>query len=169
MSAGGVERLCALGPGGIRADKREGDGATPSGVFPLRRVLYRPDRIARPETRLPTAEISESDGWCDDPHDANYNRPVRLPYPASCERLWRDDHLYDICVVLGHNDSPPEPGRGSCIFFHLAHDDYRPTEGCVAVAKEDMLDILKSCGPDSVMEIIAPAPDKILTDQGGTK
>ena len=151
--AAGRRFRCALGRAGVRADKREGDGATPTGAFPLRRALYRADRAARPETGLAVVKIDPLDGWCDAPEDANYNRPVRLPYPASCEKLWRDDRLYDICVVLGHNDAPPEPELGSCIFFHLAHEDYRPTEGCVAVAPADMRAILAGCGPDSIMKI----------------
>lgn len=157
LTAAGRRYACALGPAGIVGKKHEGDGATPAGIFPIRRVLFRPDRAAAPDTRLPVAEIRETDGWCDAPDDPNYNRPVTLPYGASCEQMWRADHLYDICVILGHNDAPPEPGRGSCIFFHLAHDDYRPTEGCVAVAKDDMIDILRPCGPDSVMEISGAA------------
>ncbi|MEM1103521.1 MAG: L,D-transpeptidase family protein [Pseudomonadota bacterium] len=144
---------CALGPAGVSLSKREGDGATPAGRFALRRALYRPDRGPAPQTRLPVEPIAENDGWCDAPGDPAYNRPVTLPYPASAEHLWRADNVYDIIIVLGHNDDPPEPGCGSAIFFHLAHDDYRPTEGCVAVSRKDMEAILKACGPGSVMEI----------------
>ena len=104
---GGTFR-CALGRGGIRAeaDKREGDGATPAGCFTLRRVLYRPDRMAPPETSLPVAAIQPADGWCDDPADPAYNQPVHLPHPASHEEMWRADGLYDVVVVIGHNDDP---------------------------------------------------------------
>lgn len=147
---------CALGPAGVVSSKREGDGGTPAGVFPLRRVLYRADRVAAPTTGLPLAEIRPEDGWCDDPEDPAYNRPVTLPHPASAERMAREDHLYDICVILGHNDAPPVPGVGSAIFFHLAHPDYRPTEGCVAVSESDMRAILALCGPGAFMEIGAP-------------
>src|SRR5690554_2419769 len=107
---GGRRFRCALGRAGIAAAKREGDGATPVGRFPMRRVLYRPDRGEAPATRLPIAPIAPDDGWCDDPGDPAYNRPVRLPYPARCETLWRADALYDVVVVLGHNDDPPVPG-----------------------------------------------------------
>ena len=113
---------CAIGKGGIVSDKREGDGGSPSGRWPLRRLLYRPDRLARPHTGLPIREIAPNDGWCDAPGDPNYNRPVTLPYDASHERLWREDHLYDLVVVLGHNDDPPAPGRGSAIFLHIARE-----------------------------------------------
>ena len=149
----GGRARCALGPAGITSAKCEGDGATPAGVFPLRRVLFRPDRTAIPQTTLPVEEIAADDGWCDDPKDPAYNRPVKLPYPASCEEMARDDHLYDIVVILGHNDDPPVPGNGSAIFFHLAHPDYRPTQGCVAVNETDMRAILAACGPGADMAI----------------
>ncbi|HEY0184627.1 MAG TPA: L,D-transpeptidase family protein [Rhodopila sp.] len=124
----------ALGRGGVRADKREGDGATPLGLLPLRRVLYRADRGSPPVCAVPITAISPQDGWCDDPADPAYNRPVRLPIEASAEALWRDDAVYDIIGVLGWNDAPIRPGHGSAIFLHLARDDFAPTEGCVALA-----------------------------------
>lgn len=143
----GAQYRCALGRGGVRLDKQEGDGATPIGCFPLRRVLYRADRLHAPVTALPVAPIEADDGWCDDPADPAYNRPVKLPRAGRHERLWRDDHLYDVVVVLGHNDDPPVPGKGSAIFLHVAHVDYRPTEGCVALALPDLLTVLRNCGP----------------------
>jgi L,D-peptidoglycan transpeptidase YkuD (ErfK/YbiS/YcfS/YnhG family) len=130
---------CALGHGGVSDAKREGDGATPAGVWPLRRLLYRPDRIAAPVTGLPTTPIGRADGWCDAPGDKNYNLPVILPYPASTEALWRADAVYDLIVPLGYNDGPILPGLGSAIFLHLARDGYLPTEGCVALAQADLL------------------------------
>jgi L,D-peptidoglycan transpeptidase YkuD (ErfK/YbiS/YcfS/YnhG family) len=151
----GVLVRCALGKGGVKpaADKREGDGATPLGVWPIRRLLYRPDRGPPPATGLPTAPIAPEDGWCDAPLDPAYNRPVRLPYPASAERMWRDDHLYDLVGVLAHNDDPPVPGMGSAIFLHIARPDYGPTEGCVALAWDDMLKLLSLAGPGSAIEV----------------
>ncbi|MGE0725037.1 MAG: L,D-transpeptidase [Alphaproteobacteria bacterium] len=155
LAAGGRVFRCALGKGGIRADKREGDGATPIGRFTLRRLLFRPDRLARPETGLPVAAIAPEDGWCDDPADPAYNRPVRLPHPARHERMWRDDHLYDLVVVIAHNDDPPVPHAGSAVFVHLARENYGPTEGCVALAREDLLWLLARAGPSTVLEIDA--------------
>jgi L,D-peptidoglycan transpeptidase YkuD (ErfK/YbiS/YcfS/YnhG family) len=134
---------CALGRGGIRTDKREGDGATPAGRWRLVRALWRPDRGAAPETALPVAPVGRDDGWCDDPASADYNRPVRLPHPASCERMWRDDGLYDLVVVTDHNASPPVAGAGSAIFVHVARPDWGPTEGCVAFPETDLRAILK--------------------------
>lgn len=133
---------CAVGRGGIRQAKREGDGGTPAGVWPLREVLYRADRIAKPKTALPVRALSPNDGWCDAPGDANYNKPVRLPYPASAEQLWRADHIYDLIVVVGYNDAPVVPGAGSAIFLHFARSNYSPTAGCVAFAPADLLKVL---------------------------
>ena len=129
---------CALGRGGIRTDKQEGDGATPVGVLPLRRVFYRADRVAPPACRLPVEPLSPADGWCDDPADAAYNKRVTLPHPARHETLWREDGLYDLVGVLGWNDAPVVRGRGSAIFLHLARPDLAPTEGCIALAERDL-------------------------------
>ena len=146
---GNLRWRCAVGSNGVRPDKREGDGATPVGCWPVRRVFYRADRLAMPATALPLAEIAPDDGWCDDPDDANYNRPVKLPYDAGHEQLWRDDEIYDVVAVLGHNDDPPRPGAGSAIFLHVARPDYTPTAGCVALALDDLLTVLLDAGPDS--------------------
>jgi L,D-peptidoglycan transpeptidase YkuD (ErfK/YbiS/YcfS/YnhG family) len=157
FSFAGREVRCALGRSGViaAADKREGDGASPLGVWPIQRVLYRPDRGLAPATGLPTAATLEDDGWCDAPDDPAYNLPVRLPYPASCERMWRDDEVYDIVCILGHND-PPRPGLGSAIFLHCARPDYRPTEGCIALARPDLEAVLALATPGACVEIAAP-------------
>jgi L,D-peptidoglycan transpeptidase YkuD (ErfK/YbiS/YcfS/YnhG family) len=144
---------CALGKGGIRSDKREGDGATPLGRFGLRHVLYRPDREPAPQTGLPVRALTPEDGWCDEAGVAEYNSMVRLPFRHRHERLWREDHVYDLIVVIGYNDAPVIAGRGSAIFLHLARDNYAPTEGCIAFAREDMLAILAVLGPESEIEI----------------
>ena len=153
--AGRIVR-CALGPAGVVEDaaKREGDGATPLGVWPMRRVLYRPDRGEAPATALPVAPLTHGDGWCDDPADANYNHPVTLPYPASCETMWREDELYDVVVILAHNDDPPVPGLGSAIFLHCAKPGYPPTQGCVALAKADLLELLAVAKPGDAIQVL---------------
>jgi len=156
LELGGDRKVrCALGRSGVApaADKREGDGRTPLGEWPLRRVLYRADHGGAPQTALETAAIMPDDGWCDAPDDPAYNRPVRLPYPASAEKLWRDDRLYDLVVVLGHNDDPVSPGMGSAIFLHLAAPDYRPTEGCVALRRLDLEALLRSAKPGDAVRI----------------
>jgi L,D-peptidoglycan transpeptidase YkuD (ErfK/YbiS/YcfS/YnhG family) len=144
-----------LGRSGVRpaADKREGDGATPLGTWTLRWVLYRPDKVPAPDTALPLAAIGPEDGWCDAPADPAYNRPVALPYPASAERLWRDDGLYDVVVVLGHNDDPPIAGLGSAIFLHLQRADLGPTDGCVALSLADMMALLAQARPGDMVRI----------------
>jgi len=144
---------CALGPAGIRADKREGDGATPAGRFPLRYLLYRPDRLPPPPTALPLLPLSPADGWCDAPEDPLYNRLVRLPYGASHERLWLVDTIYDLILVIGHNDDPVRPGAGSAVFVHMARSDYAPTQGCVALAKEDLLAVVATAGPGDAVVV----------------
>ncbi len=122
----------------------------------MRAVLYRPDRVRRPRTRLPVRPIRPHDGWCDAPADRNYNRPVRHPYPASAERLWRADGLYDVVVVLGYNDRPRVRGRGSAIFMHVARPGYAPTEGCIALARPHLLRLLERLGPRSAVAVPAP-------------
>jgi L,D-peptidoglycan transpeptidase YkuD (ErfK/YbiS/YcfS/YnhG family) len=154
-SWGGRRFRCALGPAGPRTDKREGDGATPVGRFPLRRVLYRPDRLAKPATGLPVQALTARDGWCDDPADAAYNRPVRLPHGGRHEKLWRDDGVYDVIVVIGHNDDPPVPGLGSAVFLHAARVGYPPTEGCVALALDDLLAVLAEAAPGDALVVEA--------------
>ena len=154
LLAGAAVLACALGRSGVSRSKREGDGATPAGTWPLRRLLFRPDRVARPETALAVEPLSPADGWCDDPVDPHYNRFVQLPYGASAEALWRDDGLYDLVVVLGYNDDPPKTGSGSAIFLHLATPDYGPTAGCVAINRADMLWLLANCGSQTRLEIV---------------
>ncbi len=152
---------CALGRSGVRVHKVEGDGATPTGCFALRRVLFRPDRVKKPDTNLPIQPITLSDGWCDAPQDPNYNKPVTMPYPASAESLWRKDELYDVVVILGHNDDPPIPGTGSAIFLHVARSNYEPTEGCVAIALPDLIALLKICRDKDRICISAAPADQI--------
>lgn len=150
--SGGCAR-CAVGRGGIGLKRREGDGITPLGLYSIRKVLYRPDRLQRPQTGLPVAAIAPFDGWCDAPGDPNYNRPVKLPYPGSAEAMWRDDGLYDVVAVIGFNDDPVIDGAGSAIFLHCAREDYAPTQGCVAVMRPDLLAVLADLAPGATIEI----------------
>ena len=132
-----------VGWGGIHDAKHEGDGVTPTGQWPIRRVLYRPDRLPPPVTVFPCDPLRPVDGWCDEPGDPWYNTQVVLPYAGSHERLWRDDEIYDCIAVLGYNDAPPLAGAGSAIFLHVARPDYAATEGCVALARNHLLTFLK--------------------------
>lgn len=153
LTFAGKTYRCAIGKAGITPDKKEGDGKTPAGTFDLRECWYRADRLEAPKTKLPLKQIYEDDGWCDDPASKNYNRHVKLPYSFSHEKLFRDDHAYDIIVVLGYNDEPVVAGKGSAIFLHLMHDDGRPTEGCVALAQTDLLALLALADSGTMIEI----------------
>ena len=144
LRLGGQEWRCCYGHGGLAEHKQEGDGATPSGLLPLRRALFRADRVRAPQTMVPVEPIARSDGWCDDPDDIRYNQPVRLPYSGRHEALWRDDAVYDLIGVLGWNDAPVRKGLGSAIFLHIARPGYGPTEGCIALSEPDLRAALAS-------------------------
>lgn len=152
----GKRYAVTIGRGGVRADKREGDLATPTGSFPLRLCYYRPDRLPRPQTMLPVTALTIDDGWCDDAGDVNYNKPVTLPYKARHEKLWRDDHVYDLIIPLGYNDGPIEPGAGSAIFMHLKRPDGVGTEGCIALQKDDLLELLPRLSTQTMVVIPRP-------------
>ena len=152
---------CAVGRAGIHPRKREGDGATPAGAWPLLCILYRADRVRRPHTLLPTRPLRVDDGWCDAPGDRNYNRLVKHPYPASAERLWRADGLYDVLVVLDYNAAPRVRGRGSAIFIHVARSDYAPTQGCIALARGHLVRLLERLGGRATVRVgMAPQTKK---------
>jgi L,D-peptidoglycan transpeptidase YkuD (ErfK/YbiS/YcfS/YnhG family) len=150
---GAGARRAAIGAAGIAVKGGEGDGITPRGRFAVREILYRADRIARPGAKLPLRAIQPDDGWCDAPDDANYNRLVKLPYRASVENMWRDDGLYDLVAVLGFNDDPVVPGKGSAIFLHVARPDYSPTHGCAALAFADALAAVEQLQPGDAVVI----------------
>lgn len=130
---------------------REGDAKTPLGTYRLRFGFYRADRLPRPASNLTLHAIRPDDGWCDAPDDPAYNRFIRLPYPASHEKLWRDDGAYDVILVMSHNDSPPEPGLGSAVFIHCRQPDHRPTLGCLALSPPDMWALLPQLRRDMPM------------------
>lgn len=153
LIAGSWEMKCAFGRSGLTHHKKEGDGATPIGTWPLRLLYRRPDRPEAPQTGLPVVDISAGQGWCDDPAHQDYNQLVALPFVASHEILWRDDGLYDLMVPLGYNDTSIVPGKGSAIFFHLARADYQPTEGCIAISEQDMRKLLPLLSPKTQMTI----------------
>ena len=148
---------CAVGRSGIAADKREGDGATPAGSFAMRMLLFRPDRVKpTPLTKLPLRGLRPEDGWCDDPSDALYNRPVKLPFRARAEMLWLEAPIYDLIVPLGYNDDPPQPGRGSAIFLHVARPDFSPTDGCVVLDRDALLALVAEADRSSRVTIEPP-------------
>ncbi|NQW50218.1 MAG: L,D-transpeptidase family protein [Rhodospirillales bacterium] len=151
---------CAVGAGGIREDKVEGDAATPVGEFPLRRIYYRNDLLVlpkpnSPKSALPARPIGEHDGWCDDPRSPSYNRLVHIPNEWSAEKMWREDGLYDLVVVVGYNDDPPEGEWGSAIFLHIARDDYAATQGCVAFARDDLMELLPLLSRETRLRVLS--------------
>jgi L,D-peptidoglycan transpeptidase YkuD (ErfK/YbiS/YcfS/YnhG family) len=154
---GALSVRCALGRGGISADKNEGDGSTPAGRFPVRRLLYRPDRVRDLACRISLLPMSPADGWCDDPADSAYNRLITRPYPGRHEALWREDAIYDLVLVIGHNDDPVLPGKGSAVFLHLAQPDCTPTDGCIAFARADFV---------ALLEIMEPTTNIVIAEEG---
>jgi L,D-peptidoglycan transpeptidase YkuD (ErfK/YbiS/YcfS/YnhG family) len=158
LMTGSARYDCTLGRSGVilPQEKKEGDGKTPLGTYPLRQLIYRADRLTRPETQLPIEILTQDTGWCEDPADQDYNKKVVLPHAGAVDRMTRDDHLYDLCVVIGYNDAPVVSGRGSAIFMHLAREDFSPTAGCIGLKKEDLLQVLKVCGPETHITILPP-------------
>ncbi len=142
VQLGSLTLPCAIGAAGIFHDKREGDNATPAGNWPIIGGFYRPDRGPRPRAWRLLQALTPAMGWCDDPTSASYNRLVSLPFSAGHELMWRNDGLYDIVIVLGHNLHPRRKNRGSAIFLHCAREGFPSTAGCVALRKADLLRLL---------------------------
>lgn len=155
LKVGDLSFPCTLGGAGIihAADKIEGDKKTPIGTYPLRRVLYRADRLAKPETGLPVDVLTPDTGWCEDPRHPDYNCQVKIPHPAVTDHMSREDNLYDCVVIVGHNDDPVVPDKGSAIFMHLARLDFTPTAGCVGLLLSDLMAVLKLCETDTMITI----------------
>jgi L,D-peptidoglycan transpeptidase YkuD (ErfK/YbiS/YcfS/YnhG family) len=147
LIAGPLAIPVAIGRGGIKANKREGDGGTPRGTFRLRRLWWRADRTPRPMTQLPVRRINGHDGWCEDPRDRRYNQPVRLARDATGDRLKRDDRLYDFIIEIDHNTRPRIAGRGSAVFVHVARPGFEPTAGCVALTADSLQRLIARVGP----------------------
>jgi L,D-peptidoglycan transpeptidase YkuD (ErfK/YbiS/YcfS/YnhG family) len=153
LVAGAWALPVALGRGGIKANKREGDGGTPRGTFKLRRLWWRADRAPRPRTRLPVRRIGPNDGWCEDPNDRRYNQAIHVPKDEAGDRLWRGDHLYDLIIELDHNTRPRIAGRGSAVFVHIARENFRPTAGCVALKPHALRRLIERLGPQTRIDI----------------
>lgn len=153
LTADGLTIPVALGRGGIKANKREGDGGTPRGVFHPRRLWWRADRHVRPRTFLPVRAIRAGDAWCEDPADRRYNQAIRLAPDAAGDRLQREDYLYDFIVEIDHNARPRIAGRGSAVFLHLARANFSPTAGCISMTRSAMLRLLRRMGPQTRIAI----------------
>lgn len=146
---------CSIGKNGFNRDKKEGDDTTPIGEFLFREVFYRADRITLGQLKpgLPCRALQQNDGWCDDINSDDYNKYITLPYAHNHENLWREDNIYDIIIVIGYNDNPILKGKGSAIFLHIARENYEPTAGCIALAKEDLLTIVPQLGAETKIKI----------------
>ncbi len=147
LQAGPLALPVALGRSGIKANKHEGDGATPRGCFRLKRLWWRADRHPRPATFLPVRRITPDDGWCEEPSDRHYNRPIKVPPRAKADRLARADHLYDFIIEIDHNVRPRVVGRGSAVFIHVARPGFASTAGCVALTMNSLRRLLARVGP----------------------
>ena len=134
---------CAIGKRGIGSKKKEGDLITPKGTFKIKYILYRRDRVKLLKTRLKKIIIKKNMGWCDDPNSKEYNKLIRFPSKYKSEKLFRKENIYDIILVLNYNMKPIKRNKGSAIFIHLAKKNYKKTEGCVAIKKNHLLQIVK--------------------------
>ena len=134
---------CAIGRGGLTTNKIEGDHKTPVGEFKFKKIYYRKDKLGEMTFKIPYVIIGENDGWCDDPKSKLYNQHVQFPFDSSAEKLFRDDDLYDLLCVINHNTDPIIPGKGSAIFLHISKPNFEGTEGCVAIEKENIIELAK--------------------------
>ena len=133
---------CALGKAGIKKKEREGDNVTPKGTFKIPKIYYRQDKIKNIKTLIKKIKIKNNMGWCDDSTSSFYNRQIKLPSQLSHERLYRNDNLYDLILVLNYNTNPIIKNKGSAIFIHIAKKYYRKTKGCIALSKENLIELV---------------------------
>jgi L,D-peptidoglycan transpeptidase YkuD (ErfK/YbiS/YcfS/YnhG family) len=159
LHAGQMTLRCAIGGGGVRRDKREGDHATPAGSWRLLSAFYRPEKALPKPPQLAMRPIRKNLGWCDDTASPLYNQLIVAPFRGSHESLWRDDRLYDIVIVLDYNIFPRRKKRGSAIFIHCAREklgvrnEFAPTEGCVALRYEDLRRLLPRLSNRTVLTV----------------
>lgn len=145
---------CSLGSAGIKKKIKEGDNITPKGVFKIIKVYYRADKIGKIETQIKKIKIKKKLGWCDDPRSIFYNKQIKLPNKSSHEKLYRNDNLYDLIIVLNYNMNPIIKNRGSAIFIHIAKNNYQPTHGCIGLNKIHLLTILRKIKKNETVKII---------------
>ncbi len=145
---------CSIGKNGLTKNKKEGDKKTPKGKFEIENLYFRKDRINKPETLLKCVEIRKDTGWCDDEnYPLKYNKLIKINKKIRHEKLKRKDHKYDLFIPIKYNFKKPIPGLGSCIFIHLT-DDYKPTDGCIALKKKDFLIMAKIIKKNSIIKIL---------------
>jgi len=144
---------CALGKAGVNKKIKEGDGITPRGIFKITKIYYRVDKIKSVKTKLKKIKITKNMGWCDDPNSRFYNQQVKLPSKFSHEKLYRNDDLYDLVAVLNYNTNPIIKNKGSAIFLHIAKNSYKKTEGCIALKKKHLINILMKIKKNTKIKI----------------
>ena len=144
---------CSVGKRGISIKKREGDKKTPKGVFRLKYILYRKDRIFKIKTKLKKIPINKKMGWCDDPNSEQYNKIINYPFKYRSEKLWRKDNIYDIIIIIDYNLNPVIKNKGSAIFLHIAKRNYQPTNGCIAVSKKNIKLLLSKINKKTKIKI----------------
>ena len=144
---------CAVGKRGIGKKKREGDLITPKGIFKIKKVYYRKDRVKNLITKIKKVAIKKDMGWCDDPKSLKYNKSVKFPFKYKSEKLFRTDNIYDIIIVLNFNMNPTIKNKGSAIFIHVAKNNLSPTKGCIAIKKKELKKILKFLTTRTKIEI----------------
>ena len=144
---------CALGKAGIKRKRKEGDNITPKGIFKIIKIYYRPDKIKDIETPIKKIKIKKNMGWCDDPKSIHYNKQIELPSKFSHEKLYRNDNLYDLILVLNYNTNPVVKNKGSAIFLHITNDSYKKTKGCIALKKDDLIQLISKISEDTKIKI----------------
>ena len=144
---------CSVGKRGIGSKKKEGDLITPIGLYKIKYILYRKDRIKKIQSKLKKVVIKKNMGWCDDPKSKKYNKLINFPYDYSFEQLFKKENIFDIILVLNYNMRPVKKNKGSAIFIHVAKKNYRRTQGCVAVKKSNLLKILKEIKKNTKVKI----------------
>ena len=144
---------CALGKAGIKNKKMEGDNITPKGIFEIIKMYYRADKIKDIRTSIKKIKIKKNMGWCDDPNSRFYNKQIKLPTKFSHEKLYRNDNLYDLILVLNYNTNPIIKNKGSAIFLHIAKNSYKKTKGCIALKKKHLIKIISKIKKNTKIKI----------------
>ena len=143
---------CAIGKKGIGYKRKEGDLITPLGEFNIKYILYRKDRI-KVSSKLKKKVIKKNMGWCDDPKSNHYNKLVKLPFDYKHEKLYKNENIYDIILVLNYNMNPIKKNQGSAIFIHVAKNNFKRTKGCVAIKKISLIKLIKKINPYTKVKI----------------
>ena len=128
---------------------------TPKGKYKIKYILYRKDRVKKINSKIKKIAIKKNMGWCNDSKSKNYNRLIKLPSVYNFEKLFKNNNTYDILIVLDYNMNPTIKNKGSAIFIHVAKKNYKKTEGCIALKKNDLLKIIKKLKKNTVVKIVS--------------